>query len=871
MALKYILKYPKRAAAMIISIALSTFLMVTIGSLAESSINTEINDIKKSTGAQHVRYDRLNMNQVNQIKKNKNIKVVSNMAGYAIWNYEDRIPIYISSVDENMLYMNNTKMEEGKFPTESNEIAIENWVLDRMELKIKVGEAIKIPLEKGGEKEFKLVGIVKDIPATKSRGETGAYVAFNKENLSGNDDYIYSFVEFKEGLKLKKEINDLSKEIGVKEKRNIRINPMLLDAMGQYGALEWDLIKMSLMLMAVGGMVIYSIYSISVLKRVKEYGIMRAIGSTSKQIIYVMLSEIGIIYAIGVLIGILMGVTSVQLFKGITTNLFTEANTKIDIVVISTFAIKLSMIVSFSSILLAGIRAVLLTIKVSPIDAINKSTQDKNIIFNEKKGIIQRSLSITGKISCKNLKRNKKMILFTIVSMSIGCILFIAQSFQNELIRREGIYVNKLHAIYDLRLDIDDKVAIKKGYTKEQINDIKKLPQVKNIYSSQLLYSRIKIDKKYMNGEYGQSYIKYMTDGDYKYRNELVKHGDNFSFESDDKKEKIMRNTLMSLSNDDIERLNKKLGESKIDLSEMNDKPLAILYVPEINKKGSMNKEDGELKPAFNINVGDKVKVSIPKEGYEKNMNNIEIISRYEKYKSQYVDKEFTVVGTVDYHGLPNNHRGTLSEGIHMFISENMFKELSGIDNYRVVKIDMKDNATKSEYETLRKKVQEMSKLFPMTHFEDHVEIRKESEKSNRQYNLLQNSIAIVLMLISGLSIFNNINYNLISRIREHGIMKAIGLTDRQFRKMIRFEGLMYGVISAFASCIIAFVIQVGVYLYYTQYMYKDIFILKRFFIEWDLYLVVVLINLSIGYIATLGPSRQVNKIETTEAIRSIE
>jgi putative ABC transport system permease protein len=83
------------------------------------------------------------------------------------------------------------------------------------------------------------------------------------------------------------------------------------------------------------------------------------------------------------------------------------------------------------------------------------------------------------------------------------------------------------------------------------------------------------------------------------------------------------------------------------------------------------------------------------------------------------------------------------------------------------------------DYNVLKEEVQKMSELIPGTLLEDRVEWFKEAQKSDVTYDLLQYSISIILILISGLSIYNNINYNLISRIREHGIMKAIGLTKK--------------------------------------------------------------------------------------------
>ena len=109
--------------------------------------------------------------------------------------------------------------------------------------------------------------------------------------------------------------------------------------------------------------------------------------------------------------------------------------------------------------------------------------------------------------------------------------------------------------------------------------------------------------------------------------------------------------------------------------------------------------------------------------------------------------------------------------------------------------------------------------------------------------------------------------------MKEHGIMKAIGLTKKQFRNMIRFEGLMYGMIYALFSCVIAFIIELCIFVYYA-YIFEypvPVLLLKRFFIDWKSFLVVIVINLLIGYIATIGAIRQVDKIEITDAIRIVE
>ena len=266
-AWKHIKEYKKRSIAMILSIALSVFLVVTIGSLAESTRALQVDEAKKVSGLQHVRYDAIDVDKVNKIREYQNVKKVANSFYYDGWKHESGLTVNILGAEKNILYMESNKMKVGKFPTKSNEIAMEEWVLDRLRIPHKLNQTIKIPLAENGEKEFKLVGIIENNLDKQSVGRLEAYIAFNDENLAGRENHIYSFVEFKEGSNYKYEAKELGKQIGIKDEKQIVLNKGLLAAIGELGAIDWDLVKESLLLMVVGGMVIYSIYNISVLKR----------------------------------------------------------------------------------------------------------------------------------------------------------------------------------------------------------------------------------------------------------------------------------------------------------------------------------------------------------------------------------------------------------------------------------------------------------------------------------------------------------------------------------------------------------------------------------------------------------------------------
>lgn len=873
-ALRYIGKYRKRSIGMILSIALSVFMVVTIGSLAESTRVLQVNYARKASGLQHVRYDVVNIGQVKQIKEYQNVKQTANTFYYDGWNYKGSMTVNVLGAEENILYMEAAKIKEGRFPAKPGEMAIEEWVLDRLGLPLKLNQTIKMSFAENGEKEFRLTGIIEDNLVKKGRGNLEAYIAFNDENLAGRQNHIYSFVEFKDGLNYRNEANKLAKQIGIKDNKQIVLNKGLLAAMGALTAIDWDLVKKSLLLMVVGGMVIYSIYNISVLKRVREYGMMRAIGGTKKQIMYVILAEIFVIYIIGVSSGIAAGAVFTNLFKGstISNGIFTEIDYKLDIVVVSRFAVSLAVLTSLGSVLLAAVRGGILANGVSPIEAMNRNTQDDRIGFTEKHGFIERFMTISQRISYKNLKRNKKALIFTIVSMAVGCTMFMVQSFKTEMWTRDWKYRRSVDKsqMYEFRLNVNENRPMKEGFTAEQIKEIKKSPQVQDISFKQVLYSELKLNKKILNGIYGRNYIKFMNSED-----GFLKDLGDFSFEGDSEDELIIRNTILGLPDRDLESLNKVLAQGHIDVDRMKNEAVAVVHIPKVNDEGQAFHYERKKKfePALNLKVGDKITVTFPEEEYSDGMDTVMLLANRDKYKSQYIDKEFTIVGITDVLTDKDGFYMGTDETPYLLMSENQFCKLSGIDKYRLVRIDMKDDYTEGDYNILKEKVQKMSELIPGTLLEDRVEYLKEAEKADVTYDLLQNSTAIILILISGLSIYNNISHNLISRVREHGIMKAIGLTKKQFRGMVRFEGLMYGALSAVFSCTAALLIEFGIFIYYAYIIEYPVpvLLLKRFFIDWKAFAVVIAINLSIGYIATIGPQRYVDKIEITEAIRTLE
>lgn len=130
-------------------------------------------------------------------------------------------------------------------------------------------------------------------------------------------------------------------------------------------------------------------------------------------------------------------------------------------------------------------------------------------------------------------------------------------------------------------------------------------------------------------------------------------------------------------------------------------------------------------------------------------------------------------------------------------------------------------------------------------------------------YNL---GITMIVIIIAMINIVNNVSYNITSRKNELGIFRAVGFNDGKVKKMIIFEGVLYGIISSFISIIVSFVVQKFIH---TFSGVENIGI--KFSVNYMDYLIIVIINLVIGYITTYSQAGRLNRSSIVDCIRDVE
>ncbi|HOI64366.1 MAG TPA: ABC transporter permease, partial [Mesotoga sp.] len=301
---------------------------------------------------------------------------------------------------------------------------------------------------------------------------------------------------------------------------------------------------------------------------------------------------------------------------------------------------------------------------------------------------------------------------------------------------------------------------------------------------------------------------------------------------------------LLAYNRAGIELMKSKVISGSIDLARMTSEPLVIIDVENSNR--------------HNIKAGDRV-----------------LLKTYYLTESMVqlpVNSEFTVGAVVQE--LPSVAY-TVEGGILLACSEEIIDRLRPegndvhltmmdyIDHYSYVDIYLRRGAN---LETIEPVVEETAKRYRNSTFISYSQYRKETENAIRTLSTLVYGLIAIVGFIGICGITNTINTTIILRRREFGILRAVGMTGKQLKAMLTYEGLIFGLISAISSVVLGVILSYAVY----SFLKTEIGHLN-WSIPWLGIVLAVAGTLAAGVLTTLASSRKVSKLSITESIRTIE
>lgn len=422
----------------VITIVLASALLTTIFMFAAGQNQRVKNELSHQS---QVGYYNLTKEQVEMLKKEERIAyqvqvkrgILSEMGAF------DVMPSYVSELSDKI---NVGELEDGKLPEMENEVAVQAAMLKKMNLEPVIGDRITFTFYDGNKETFTISGILKGSDIAKQ------FVVFFSESYAKNGSQLKD-MPYEVHAKLynatnlssedcKEVMYLIGKDAGI-ERKNINPSKAFIDSLSidTESVMVYGLVGIVILFACI--LVIYGVFYLSVIGRIHQFGQLRTVGMTKKQIKKFVSYEGRNLFLRAVPIGIGIG-GIIGYF--IIPDGFSILTTLIIFIVV--------FFIIYSITMLSVRKPAYLAAEVSPMEALRYVPQDRMKKTRSKK--ICRRLTPLG-LGIMNFSKNKKKAVITMLSLALGGILFMTaatymSSFDKENFARQGYFRDAEFHIY---------------------------------------------------------------------------------------------------------------------------------------------------------------------------------------------------------------------------------------------------------------------------------------------------------------------------------------------------------------------------------------------------------------------------------------
>lgn len=415
-----------------ITIVLATALLMVILMFAVGQKQQIKNELSHR---QQVSFYNLTDEQVEMLKKDERIayQIQVKSGTPKEGNGFNVIPYYVSELSDKIQV---GELADGSLPKMENEVAVQAAMLEKMGIAPEIGNKITLDFYDGNREEFIVSGILKGGDTEKQ------FPVFFSESYAKNGSQLkdkpYEVYAKLYGAATMhpEDCRELMYLVGSDsgiERKYVNPSKAFIDSLSidaQY-ILIFGLVGIVILFACI--LVIYGVFFLSVIGRIHQFGQLRTIGMTRRQMKKLVSGEGGSLYLRSAPVSIIIGGIAGYF---IIPDGFQLLNTFLIIM----FVLAVIYIITMISVR----RPARLAANVSPMEALRYVPQEGMQKAANKK--ICRSLSSIG-LGMMNFSRNKKKAVITMLSLAFGGILFMAaatymSSFDRENFARQGIWKN---------------------------------------------------------------------------------------------------------------------------------------------------------------------------------------------------------------------------------------------------------------------------------------------------------------------------------------------------------------------------------------------------------------------------------------------
>lgn len=796
---RYIKQNKKRTILTLIGIILSLALISTMGLFANGTKKSQIEQTKQSQGASfHIMYKTYNDDILSKVRNNPNIMHYGNVSTGKDIKYND-ITLQEEFVDSGANEILKYGLKEGKMPTKEGEVCIDEWTKPHINSNLKIGDKITID-----QKEYKIVGFLKTYESMQ-RQKTSRAIIFDESKKDGQLIVeINPNGEFSETLETLKSLTD---------KQNVEENTSLT-RLYQVDSNKSMVVIISIVTVIVlisTIIVIYNSFQINVAERMKQFGLLRSLGATKKQIKSIVFREATILLMIAIPISLLLSIGIIYALQAVLDLLMKE-NNLLSIVSIDIKTLIISSTITIIAVYISSFLPARYVGNIYPLIAISsRVTIKKESIKKRKNKTLNKFLNFKVLMALKNLGRNPKRCTVMILSVVVSSTLFITfTTLVQDAIMLKG--TNYEYQNIDLEITTNTEFDNSK-VDKNLITKIGNLDNVNKVYLKYPLITgkvEIKSDKK------------------------IQEAGDIYEVEN------INGNT-------------KEFMYTQINVYDKNALDVAKKY----KISGDINIDKINAQNGVVLVSNGSAKDNINKQRYRGKLTNYKVndeITLIDDYGKEYKVKLMAIIeSNIFERDIPQN---TLSLITTDEVRHNLTKKDVEIAN---IGVDLKDSELHlKNYEELYNMIQDNQEYSIV----DWVDVNANEKTGTLLIQVLVYGFIFVITLISSINIINTITMNITLRRKELSVLKSIGMSQKDLKKMIMYEGVFYGLvggtIGSIAGCVFTYIIY--------DVLYDIVGLTWR--LPLKLCIITILVSIIISFLSVLIPMKKIEKDNVIEAIR---
>ena len=513
-------KNKTRSILIMMSICLTTMLLVIISTVGNGMIRLQKSQAAGSYGSNYGLFVAADGSQLKEVNRRAEIDATGTMCteGIIKGNENGGFVCMDETARKMLPYNKEYELKEGKYPGGTQEIAAGRAFFSEMGYDdVKVGDTVTLDYRAGMQSEYKpeefvVSGILYD------RDEytiEASYVAFGSqefydEHVAENDRQYNIYFTLNDSANVSmNNIDSVIKQIaaacGIEEK-NVIVNDLYLQWVLQpsYETIAvCGVLILAIVLFSV--VVIYNIFQVGIANKIQEYGKIKALGATKKQMKQLIFRE-GIFLTffsipVGLLFGFLIAKCGfnwlVEQGNLVSTQTGSMEVQNQQVPLFSLPVMLLCIFVSFLTVALALRKPMKIVSRISPIEATryleNAGTQKKGK-RNGRKNVTVFSMAMA------NVTGNPKRTIGTILTMGFSCVLFvIISNYVGNIDTEHEARLSVNHGQFELQLDYSaeyderypennlDTILTDDPLNDSLIEEIKSIPGVTDVMTREIV------------------------------------------------------------------------------------------------------------------------------------------------------------------------------------------------------------------------------------------------------------------------------------------------------------------------------------------------------------------------------------------------